>query len=158
MTRRGSKVDAIALVPDRETIRNWFADADPAARETSIAAAREKFWGLCELGSVQQQVTGVIALVNDCPGLADAYSHLAELRPVAAGALHELALEAAGLALGTGFEKSYKGLFWADHDTRPYMGSLHESALCVRQARTNSERHGSVVRRQADFGMVESCL
>lgn len=37
-------------------------------------------------------------------------------------------------------------------------GSLHESALCVRQARTNSERHGSVVRRQADFGMVESCL
>lgn len=39
-----------------------------------------------------------------------------------------------------------------------YKGSLHESALCVRQARTNSERHGSVVRRQADFGMVESCL
>ena len=38
------------------------------------------------------------------------------------------------------------------------LGSLHESALCVRQARTNSERHGSVVRRQADFGMVESCL
>jgi len=38
------------------------------------------------------------------------------------------------------------------------VGSLHESALCVRQARTNSERHGSVVRRQADFGMVESCL
>jgi hypothetical protein len=39
-----------------------------------------------------------------------------------------------------------------------HKGSLHESALCVRQARTNSERHGSVVRRQADFGMVESCL
>jgi len=39
-----------------------------------------------------------------------------------------------------------------------HWGSLHESALCVRQARTNSERHGSVVRRQADFGMVESCL
>ena len=53
-----------------------------------------------------------------------------------------------------------------DRDMRPaeghiviaIVGSLHESALCVRQARTNSERHGSVVRRQADFGMVESCL
>lgn len=143
MMRRGSKVDAIALVPDRKAIRRWFADIEPADRERLIAAARERFWNLCELSSVQRQVTGVIALVNDCPGLADAYSHLAELRPVAAEALHELALEAAGLALGTGFEKSYKGLFWADHDTRPYMRALYgfAGAALDRGDRPAAEAH-----------------
>ena len=125
MARRGSKVDVVALVPDREAIRAWFDDTDPADREATIAAAREKFWDLCELCSVQRQVTGVIALVNDCPALADAYSHLAELRPAQAGALHELALEAASLSLGSGFEKRYEGLFWADHDTRPYVRALY---------------------------------
>ena len=80
---------------------------------------------MTDLGSVERQVTGVIALLNGCPGLADAYGHLAELRPLAAGALHELALEAAILALGPSFEKRYKGAFWADHDTRPYMRALY---------------------------------
>ena len=143
MTRQGSKIDVIALVPDREAIRAWFADTDPTEREASIAAAREQFCDLTDLGSVQRQVTGVIALLNGCPGLADAYGHLAELRPLAAGALHELALEAATLALGPNFEKRYKGVFWADHDTRPYMRALHgiAGAALERGDRPAAEAH-----------------
>ena len=143
MARRGSKADVVVLVPGREAIRAWFADTDPVDRETSIAAAREKFWDLCELGSVQRQVTGVIALVNGCPGLAEAYSELAELRPAAAGQLHELALEAASLTLGPGFEKHYKGLFWADHDSRPYMRALYgiAGAALERGDRPAAEAH-----------------
>lgn len=119
------QVDVVALVPDRDAIRAWFADTDPTEREASTAGARERFWDLSESASAQRQVTDVIALLNECPGLADAYGHLAELRPSAAGALHELALEAATLALGPGLEKRYKGAFWADHDTRPYMRALY---------------------------------
>ena len=66
MARRGSKVNVVALVPDRQAVRAWFADTDPADRETMTAAAREKFWDLCELGSVQRQVTGVITLERVC--------------------------------------------------------------------------------------------
>lgn len=108
------------LVPDRDRIRGGFADTGLPERDRLIGDARERFWDLCDVPSVQRQVTGLIALLNDCPGLADGYSHLAELRPASAAALHELALEAAR-GLGPGFEKRYKGLFWADHDTRPYL-------------------------------------
>ena len=81
--------------------------------------------------------------MTDCPALADAYGHLAELRPAEAGALHELALEAASLSLGAGFEKRYEGLFWADHDTRPYMRALYgiAGAALERGDRPAAEAH-----------------
>ena len=125
MARQNSKLNVAEGVPDKEAIRTWFASIDPAERDASVAAARDKLWKLSELASVQRQVTGTIELLNKCPGLSEAFSHLAELRPAAAGVLHERALEVAGLALGPNFEKRYKGAFWADHDTRPYMRALY---------------------------------
>ena len=68
MAKRGSKIDVVALVPDRDAIRAWFADTDPTEREASTADARERFWDLSEDAFAQRQVTDVIALLNEWGG------------------------------------------------------------------------------------------
>ncbi len=45
MARKGARIDVVALVPDRESIRAWLADRDPTDRKASIAAARERGTG-----------------------------------------------------------------------------------------------------------------
>ena len=47
MARRRPKIDVVALVPDCDAIRAWFADTGSTEREASISAARKQFWDLC---------------------------------------------------------------------------------------------------------------
>lgn len=64
MVGRSAKIDVVALVPDRDAMRAWFAIKDPIEQEASIADTRDKFCDVIELASVQRQVTGVFGLLK----------------------------------------------------------------------------------------------
>jgi tetratricopeptide (TPR) repeat protein len=126
-TRKGLKVGAPAVIPDRAAMEAFLTKLGPERAEEATERAQDLMYDAWDLDSPARALTLAYKALGISPLCADAYSFIADRTANEALAIDlcRRGVEAGRLALDPSLFEDCAGQFWGVFETRPYMRALH---------------------------------